>query len=99
VWDGVIVPGGAGSAEALASRGHAIEFLKDQYRHCKPMLVLGEASALLAKAGIPSALPSGAADPGLLVRDGGDASVAVADFAEALAQHRHFQRETDPPVI
>ena len=88
-----------GAADALREAYDAIEFLKDQYRHCKPMLVMGEASALLAKAGIPAALPNGAPDPGLLVRDGGDASVAVADFAESLAQHRHFERETDPPVI
>jgi catalase len=99
VWDGVVVPGGDAAARALAARGHAIEFLKDQYRHCKPMLLIGDAAALLAKAGIPAALPDGAPDPGLLLAADGQAAAAVAAFAEALARHRHFERETDPPVI
>jgi catalase len=63
------------------------------------MLLMGDAGGLLAKAGIPPALPDGAADPGLLLARDGDASAAVAAFAEALARHRHFERETDPPVI
>jgi catalase len=54
---------------------------------------------LLATAGIPPALPDGAPDPGLLLKDSGDPSSAVSAFAEALARHRHFERETDPPVI
>jgi catalase len=99
LWDGVVVPGGQAAVQALSMRGHAIEFLKDQYRHCKPMLLMGDAGGLLAKAGIPPALPDGAADPGLLLARDGDASAAVAAFAEALARHRHFERETDPPVI
>ena len=36
-----------------------LEFLKDQYRHCKPILVMGDASGLFGEAGIPVVLPSG----------------------------------------
>jgi hypothetical protein len=32
----------------------------NQFRHCKPFLVIGWAQQLLSKAGIPSALPDGA---------------------------------------
>src|SRR5580700_8771347 len=46
VWDGLVVPGGDGAATELANSGHALEFLKDQYRHCKPILLLGAAQAL-----------------------------------------------------
>jgi catalase len=80
-------------------RGHALEFLKDQYRHCKPMLLMADASSLLAKAGIPPALANGKPDPGLLLSADEDPSAAIARFADALARHRHFERETDPPVI
>jgi catalase len=99
LWDGVVVPGGEAAAQALSMRGHALEFLKDQYRHCKPMLLMADASSLLAKAGIPPALANGKPDPGLLLSADKDPSAAIARFADALARHRHFERETDPPVI
>jgi catalase len=74
-----------------------LEFLKDQYRHCKPMLVLGAASELLTKAGIPTALPSGDPDPGLVLDQTGEGGADA--FIAALGKHRHFDRETDPPVV
>jgi catalase len=76
-----------------------LEFLKDQYRHCKTILVLGAATALLEKAGVPPALPSGKADPGLIVGPPEGTDAAVTRFTAALAAHRHFARETDPPRV
>jgi catalase len=99
LWDAVIVAGGAGSVEALSQSGHAKEFLKDQYRHCKPMLYLDGATALAEAAGVPLTLPDGAPDPGILQASGDDPEAAAAAFAAALAQHRHLDRETDPPLI
>ena len=98
LYDAVVVPGGADAADALARDGRTLEFIKDQYRHCKPMLVIGEGSTLLAKAGVPEALPSGAPDPGLIIGSGAVASYVDA-FLEAVAAHRHFARETDPPMV
>jgi catalase len=99
VWDSMLVPDGDAAAQALSGSGHALEFLKDQYRHCKPILLMGAASALLGKAGIPAALPSGEADPGLLQFAGDELDAAVPAFIEAVTGHRHFARETDPPRI
>jgi catalase len=99
VWDGLIVPRGSAIAAALAESGHAMEFLKDQYRHCKPILLYGASQALLRKAGIPEWLDSGAGDPGLLKSDDGPVEEGVTAFVEALTQHRHFARETDPPRV
>lgn len=99
VWDALVIPGGKAAIEALSASGHALEFLKDQYRHCKPIMLIGEARALLAKANIPGKLPSGEEDPGLLLVEADRASTAVAPFVQALAQHRHFARETDPPRV
>ena len=98
LYDAVVLPDGKDSVQALAADGRALEFLKDQYRHCKPILVLGAASALLEKAGIPLALPSGEPDPGLLTARA-DGKTTVDAFIEALAKHRHFERETDPPLV
>jgi catalase len=96
VWDAMIMPDGT---EGLGASGHALEFLKDQYRHCKTILLLGSAGELLTKAGIPAELESGEADPGLLHFEGNDVDAAVAAFIAALSQHRHFARETDPPRV
>jgi len=77
----------------LATDGRALEFVKDQYRHCKLVLVLSGAR-LLDKAELLSEDP----DPGLVVGHGIDASVVDA-FIEALGQHRHCDRESDPPLV
>ena len=98
VWDAMAVPDGDASAAALSASGHAKEFLKDQYRHCKPILLLGAAAALLDAAGVPPTLPDGGADEALLV-GGEDAGAAVQAFAEAIARHRNFARDTDPPRV
>jgi catalase len=99
LWDGMIVPDGSGATAALSKSGHALEFLKDQYRHCKSILLVGPARELLAKAGIPSELETGEADAGLLQYEASKTTEAVEAFAAALAQHRHFARETDPPRV
>jgi catalase len=99
VWDAMIVPDGAGSTEALSQSGHAREFLKDQYRHCKPILLMGAAAALHGQVGIPSELPTGEADPGLLRYAGDDVDGALPAFVDVLTKHRVFERETDPPRV
>jgi catalase len=99
LWDGLIVPGGAPAADALASSGQALEFVKDQYRHCKPILLLGAAESLLEASGIAALLANEAPDTGLLILDDGATDEAAAAFIGALSQHRHFARETDPPRI
>jgi catalase len=98
LWDALVLPDGDG-ALALCNEGHAVEFVKDHYRHAKPILVLGQGSALLAEAGIPDALPDGGADPGLLMHDGADSAAVLESFIAAVAQHRHFERQTDPPRV
>jgi catalase len=91
LFDALVLPDGAEAADALSQDGHALEFLKDQYRHCKTILALGASSRLLQQAGIKSELPSGAEDSGLLID--GDAQAFIA----ALAKHRHPARDSDPP--
>ncbi|HEY4369035.1 MAG TPA: catalase [Steroidobacteraceae bacterium] len=100
VWDAMIVPDGEAAAANLAQLGQALEFLKDQYRHCKPILLLGASQRLLAAAAIPATLPSGEPDPGLLLfGSDGDQDAATRSFIDALAKHRHFERESDPPRV
>jgi catalase len=99
LWDAVILPDGAEAGAALTANGQALEFVKDQYRHCKTILALGAGADLLDAASIPAELPGGGADPGLLRLDADDVADAVTAFATSLAQHRHFARQTDPPRV
>ena len=99
LYDAVVVPDGKAAAQALGNIGHAPEFLKDQYRHCKPLLVLGDGTALLENAGIPKTLPSGEPDPGVLILEGRLQKDTVTKFAQAIARHRHFERAMDPPEV
>lgn len=104
LWDAVVIPGGTEGTQTLAASGHVKEFLKDQYRHCKPILALDEAAALLKAAGVPLALPEGGADPGLILAAStgpraGKPQEAASHFLDALTQHRHFERDRDPPLV
>ena len=77
-----------------------MEFIKDQYRHCKPMLLIGaSATTLLEEARVPATLPNGGKDPGLIRMDGTNIDSALQKLVDALAKHRFFERETDPPVV
>jgi catalase len=99
LFDAMVLPGGIDAVERLSKDGHTLEFLKDQYRHCKSILVLGAAFKLLKKAGIFEVLPSGEPDPGLLVAEPSGYDSAVKSFITAIARHRHPERDADPPLI
>jgi len=99
LYDALILPDGDAGVAALGESGQALEFIKDQYRHCKPILVLGAAQTLLEAVNIPLTLPDGTADTGLLQFAARDSAAASEAFSAAIAQHRHFARETDPPLI
>jgi catalase len=99
LFDALILPDGIDAVEALAKDGHTLEFLKDQYRHCKSIWVLGASSKLLQKAGIFEVLPSGEPDPGLLLSPSAEVDSAIEGFIVAIGKHRHPQRDSDPPLI
>jgi catalase len=97
LFDALILPDGEEGVGRLAALGHTKEFVVNQYRHCKTILALGASKRLVEEARLPGELPTGGADPGLLVA--GDAAEAGDRFIAALGMHRHPERETDPPRI
>ena len=99
LFDAVVVPGGDAAVAALANAGQALEFLKDQYRHAKPMLALGAGAELLEQAKIPATLPSGKPDPGIIIEKEQGAETVLARWVAAIARHRHHEREIDPPLV
>ena len=83
-----------GPLDRVRVDSRTLEFIKDQYRHCKPLLAWGDSAELLDACGIPTTEP----DPGLIVA-AIDAPDAGDCFVAAIAKHRHFVRETDPPRV
>ncbi len=99
VYDALVVPGGHAAATALGNVGQAGEFIKDTYRHCKPIFALGDGRSLVEKSGVPARLDSGEPDPGLLLGEDGQAKAMLSGFIAAIAKHRHFERAMDPPGV
>jgi catalase len=88
LFDAVVVPDGDRAAKNFALLGHALEFIKDQYRHCKAILMLGTGRTVVEGAGI-------------LVGKGEDWALAthVKAFVEAVGRHRNWDRQVDPPRV
>ena len=93
LYDAVIVPDGT---DTMAREPKIIDFLRDQYAHCKPMLVFGTAATLLTKAGLDGKLPDGSDDPTVIMSDANANGSGLATFETALAGHRSFAREQAP---
>ncbi|MES2934317.1 MAG: catalase [Pseudomonadota bacterium] len=99
LYDAVVLPDGEAAVDTFCKNGQVLEFIKDQFRHCKPMLVLGAGAGLLAKAQIPTALPNGEPDPAIVFCADSSLQQALHRFFNALVGHRSFAREMDPPAV
>jgi catalase len=99
LYDAVVIADGENSVQELMRDAHALDFIRQQYRHCKPILVLGVADQLLLKADVLRTLPDGTEDPAIIFAEGSSVSFALKEFKTALANHRSFAREMDPPVV
>ena len=95
LFDALVLPDGDEAIKALARDGHTMEYVKDQFRHCKTILAFGAGCSLLEKAGISTEEN----DPGILLVDVDDAENAAPKFIAAIAAHRHASRDRDPPKI
>jgi len=95
LYDALVLLDGDEAISALRADGRTLEFIRDQYRHCKPILALGPGKQLLDACGIDPLLPDGQPDSGLIIAS--ETRAGADDFVAAIAKHRHFGRETDPP--
>ncbi len=99
LFDAMVLPDGEAGVAALAKDAHTLDFIRDQYRHGKTILVLGASKKLLVRAGVPEKLGNGNDDPGLIVSSADHAEKVATTFIKAIARHRHPERETDPPAV
>ena len=97
LFDALVVPDGEGAVAALSADAHVFEFIRDQFRHCKPILALGAGVELLRAAGLAPALAPDALAPGVFIET--SAQAGAASLIAGLAGPRNFERETDPPKV
>jgi len=93
LFDGLVLPSGAAGVKALSGLVDVMDFISNQYRHGKTLLVLEASKALMAQAGVSATRVNGEADPGIVVETTASTDDAVAAFITALGKPRHPQRE------
>lgn len=96
MYDAVLIPCGKESVERMKNMGDALHFVKEAYKHCKPIAALGEGVELLKAADLPGIMfPENAVpDEGIVLSNDGDGGGDVAKkFRDAIAMHRFWDRE------
>ena len=99
LFDGLVLADGIGGVKLLGRHIEVMDFISNQYRYGKTVLANGQSKALLAQAGVPTTLPNGESDAGILFGGSAKADRTVADFIAALGKHRHPQREAATPAL
>jgi len=79
-------------ARPLAAVPAAVYFVQEQYRHCKPILLLDEGKELLERAGVSALLSNGTPDAGIVAVKEDNLTEALDLFINAVGKHRHFDR-------
>jgi catalase len=94
LFDAAVLP--PGGVDALLADAHALDFVRLQYRHCKPLLVPASAQQLLQEAGVWA---DGAEDSGLVLAEDDAVDDAQEAFLAAVGRHRAWERFEDPPSV
>ena len=87
LFDAVYVLPGAPSADALAQKADALEFIVEAFKHCKTIGAAGEGLAVL------EAAIGTREDEGIVRSRGAFVTGDAERFVAALGRHRHWARE------
>jgi catalase len=85
-YDAVYLPGGPASVTTLQGNGDAVHFVEEAYKHFKPIAATGDGRRLLA-----TAVGNVESQPGIVV--GASGTAVGPAFVQAIAQHRHWDRQ------
>ena len=92
LFDALVLPDGKQAITALAAHRQTTDFIKDQYFHCKTILVLPASNSLMDLSGFSAQLPDGKPDPGLIIATQTRITGSINTFLQALALQRHPER-------
>jgi catalase len=101
LFDAIYVPGGRQSVDALKTHGEALHFVNEAFKHCKPLAAMTEGVELLTDSSIQGVRLSEPERRGDIVSDKGvvtargkvDVMQFATSFIDAIAAHRHWDRE------
>lgn len=101
MFDAIFVPGGKESVEAMKKQGDALHFLNEAFKHCKPIAATSEGVDLLMESGMKGVKLAEKSSGGELTEEDGvitirnatDLDAFMQSFVQAIAQHRHWNRE------
>ena len=94
LYDAVFVPGGKRSVAALVDEPRAVRFVNEAFGHAKAIGASGDGTRLLTAAGV--ALGGASLPPGVVVAAMSAGHAGAKSFIEAVAAHRHWEREERP---
>ena len=102
LWDALVLPAGVDASGMLEAHPDVMDFVKDPYRHGKPILALGVMGRRVLEAvRLPRLLADGRPDPALVVAD--EDSIAteplIEAFVAALSQPRLHDRELEVATL
>ncbi|WP_200881808.1 DJ-1/PfpI family protein [Nitrincola sp. A-D6] len=92
LFDALVLPDGRDAVQLLAGNADAQEFIKNVCKHGKTLLALGAGQELLEMAGIK---PSRTKDAGILLAESTHVAEIIPAFMDAIAAHRHPDRESE----
>lgn len=104
LFDGVYIPGGEQSVATLKQEADAIHFVNEAYKHCKTIAATGAGVDFLRDSYLgqhPSVVNVDgqvSTDEGIIVAQDGKRADVIKAFIQALAHHRHWEREMKAKV-
>ena len=106
VFDAVLVPGSSESVQRLVADGYSAHFVAEAYKHFKPVGASDEGTAMLQRAGVTGVRYADDSqrvvnEYGVVTavsEDGGLPAEFFAQFANVLAGHRVWNRDTTAVV-
>ncbi|MBA2331048.1 MAG: catalase [Flavisolibacter sp.] len=96
MYDAVFIPGGKDAVEKLKKMGDTLHFIKEAYKHCKPIAAIGEGVEVIDACLLPELLTFDvvSSDKGVVTsRKEGDGKAVAEQFIKAIAKHRFWERE------
>ena len=105
-FDAVYVPGGKENVDSLKKRGNALHFVNEAFKHCKAIAAVGEGVELFRESDITGVSIAEQGSNGEITFDKGvvtasdntDLNNFAKRFIEAIAMHRHWDRESKEHV-
>ena len=96
MYDAVFIPGGRKSVDKMKEMGDVLHFIKEAYKHGKPIAAVGEAAEIVEACQLPELLvfdvPS--TDKGVVTsKDTSKNKDVIALFKKAMMHYRFWERE------